>query len=97
MFTLLFKNDKKQPIVLRKLNTEVKIIEFNGLKWIDIIRPTNKEIKMLEDMYEFHELLLEDCMTEHQRSKIDSYDDYSFIVLHLPRYKKGRIKLHYSV
>ena len=50
-------NDKKQPIVLRKLNTEVKIIEFNGLKWIDIIRPTNKEIKMLEDMYDFHELL----------------------------------------
>ena len=42
MFALPFQNDKKQPIVLRKLNTEVKIIEFNGLKWIDIIRPTNK-------------------------------------------------------
>jgi len=93
MFTLLFKNDKKQPIVLRKLNTEVKIIEFNGLKWIDIIRPTNKEIKMLEDMYEFHELLLEDCMTEHQRSKIDSYEDYSFIVLHLPRYRKELFRI----
>ena len=93
MFTLPFKNDKKQPIVLRKLNTEVKIIEFNGLKWIDIIRPTNKEIKMLEDMYDFHELLLEDCMTEHQRSKIDSYEDYSFIVLHLPRYRKELFRL----
>jgi len=93
MFTLLFKNDKKQPIVLRKLNTEVKIIEFNGLKWIDIIRPTNKEIKMLENMYEFHELLLEDCMTEHQRSKIDSYEDYSFIVLHLPRYRKELFRI----
>ena len=93
MFTLPFKNDKKQPITLRKLNTEVKIIEFNGLKWIDIIRPTNKEIKMLEEMYDFHELLLEDCMTEHQRSKIDSYEDYSFIVLHLPRYKKELFRL----
>ena len=93
MFALPFKNDKKQPIVLKKLNTEVKIIEFNGLKWIDIIRPTNKEIKMLEDMYDFHELLLEDCMTEHQRSKIDSYEDYSFIVLHLPRYKKELFRL----
>lgn len=93
MFVLPFKNDKKQPMVLRKINTEIKIIEFNGLKWIDIIRPTNKEIKMLEEMYEFHELLLEDCMTEHQRSKIDSYDDYSFIVLHLPRYKKEFTRL----
>ena len=93
MFALPFKSDKKQPIVLRKSNTEVKIIEFNGLKWIDIIRPTNKEIKMLEDMYDFHELLLEDCMTEHQRSKIDSYEDYSFIVLHLPRYRKELFRL----
>jgi magnesium transporter len=93
MFALPFQNDKKQPIALKKLNTEVKIIEFNGLKWIDIIRPTNKEIKMLEEMYDFHELLLEDCMTEHQRSKIDSYEDYSFIVLHLPRYRKDLFRL----
>lgn len=93
MFTLPFKNDKKQSIILRKLDTEVRIIEYNGLKWIDIIRPTNKEIKMLEDMYDFHELLLEDCMTEHQRSKVDSYEDYSFIVLHLPRYRKELVRL----
>ncbi len=93
MFALPFKNDKKQPVVIKNLNTEVKIIEFNGLKWIDIIRPTYKEIQMLKDMYDFHDLLLEDCMTEHQRSKVDSYEDYSFIVLHLPRYKKELFRL----
>jgi magnesium transporter len=27
-------------------------------------------------------------MTEHQRSKVDDYDDYCFIVLHFPRFKK---------
>lgn len=93
MFTLRFKNDKKQPNVVKPLTTEVKIIEFKGLKWIDIIRPTDKEIQMLKDMYDFHDLLLEDCMTEHQRSKVDSYEDYSFIVLHLPRYKKELFRL----
>lgn len=93
MFALPFKSEKKQSIVLRKLNPEVKIIEFNGLKWIDIERPTNKEIEMLENMYDFHELLLEDCMTDNQRSKVDSYEDYSFIVLHLPRYKKEFTRL----
>ena len=92
MFKPKLKNDDKQPVV-NKSTPEVNIIEFNGLKWIDIIRPTDKEIKMLEDMYDFHELLLEDCMTEHQRSKIDSYEDYSFIVLHLPRYKKELLRL----
>lgn len=92
MFKPKLKNDEKQ-LVVSKSTPEVNIIEFNGLKWIDIIRPTDKEIKMLEDMYDFHELLLEDCMTEHQRSKIDSYEDYSFIVLHLPRYKKELLRL----
>lgn len=90
---LPFKNEKKQPIIVKSLATEIRIIEFNGLKWIDIIRPTDKEIQMIKDMYDFHDLLLEDCMTEHQRSKVDSYEDYSFIVLHLPRYKKELFRL----
>ena len=93
MSILRFKNDKKQPSVIKQLSTEVKIIEYNNLKWIDIIRPTHKEIQMLKDMYDFHDLLLEDCMTEHQRSKVDSYEDYSFIVLHLPRYRKELFRL----
>lgn len=93
MATLPFINDKKQPTIVKNLTTEVRIIEFKGLKWIDIIRPTNKEFMMLKDMYDFHDLLLEDCMTENQRSKVDSYEDYSFIVLHLPRYKKELSRL----
>mgnify|MGYP001432793660 CR=1 FL=1 len=96
MFTLPHKNDKKQPVVVKKLTAEVKVIEFKELKWVDIIRPTNKEIKMLKDMYDFHDLLLEDCMTENQRSKVDSYEDYSFIVIHLPRYKKEFSRLEYE-
>jgi magnesium transporter len=79
---------KKQFSISNPPKTDIKKIEFNGLVWIDISRPTNNEIKMLKEMYDFHDLLLEDCMTEHQRSKIDDDDDYSFIVLHLPRYKK---------
>ncbi|GKX66213.1 magnesium transporter CorA family protein [Inconstantimicrobium mannanitabidum] len=96
MFFLQFKNDKKHSAVLKKLTTSVKIIEHNELKWIDIIMPSKKEIDMLNDMYGFHELLLEDCMTEHQRPKVDSYEDYSFIVLHLPRYKKDLFRLDFE-
>jgi magnesium transporter len=51
---------------------------------------------MLKDKYDFHDLLLEDCMTENQRSKVDSYEDYSFIVIHLPRYKKEVSRLEYE-
>lgn len=72
---------------------EIKIILHNDIKWIDIIKPTKKSINMLRDEFDFHELLLEDCLMENQRSKLDNYDDYSFLILHLPRYKKESSRL----
>ena len=88
-----FFSSKKNTSILKNISTEIKEIEYKNLKWIDIIKPTNKEIKIIGDKYDFHELLLEDCLTEHQRSKIDKYDDYCFIALHLPRYRKDIMRL----
>ncbi|MCX7709139.1 MAG: magnesium transporter CorA family protein, partial [Clostridia bacterium] len=93
MLAIPFFTEKKQIIELKHYSTEVREIEFNGLKWIDIIKPTQTEMDMLKEKFDFHELLLEDCMTEHQRSKVDDYDDYCFIVLHLPRYRKELFRL----
>lgn len=95
MLSLPFFKTQKKVFKMKNLPPEaiVKEIEYNGLKWIDIIKPTHKEIKMLEQNFNFHELLLEDCLTEHQRSKVDDYDDYCFMVLHLPRYKKELMRL----
>lgn len=84
---------KKNLVPQKSIETERKDIRFGNLRWIDIVKPTASEIEKLGAEYEFHELLLEDCMTEHQRSKIDDYDEYCFIVLHLPRYKKSIMRL----
>lgn len=72
---------------------EIKDMTYNGLRWMDIVKPTKKSTDILDKQFNFHELLLEDCLTEHQRPKIDDYDDYCFIVLHLPRYKKELLRL----
>lgn len=88
-----FGGKKKKFNIAEPVNADVKKIEFKGLTWIDIIKPSQKEIQMLKETYDFHDLLLEDCLTEHQRSKIDDDDDYSFLVLHLPRYKKELLRI----
>lgn len=93
MLSLSFFQDKRQTLHVEKPVTEVKQVTYNGLTWIDITKPTKKEIDMLEEKYEFHELPLEDCLTEHQRSKVDEYDDYCFIVMHFPRYRKDAMRL----
>lgn len=50
--------------------------------WIDYSSPTVEETNTLDSVFHFHPLAIEDCYTERQRPKHDSYDGYSFFVLH---------------
>lgn len=67
---------------------KVNKVTFGDLTWIDIISPSHEETKFLGESFDFHPLVLEDCLSEIQRSKVDEYDDYVFLVLHFPRYYK---------
>jgi magnesium transporter len=62
----------------------VEQIERAGLRWVNIERPGALERAWLEEHFDFHALDLEDVLSRNQRPKIDEYDDYLFIVLHLP-------------
>jgi magnesium transporter len=79
--------DRTQPDVQR--------LEAFGLTWLNLERPTEIETAWLAEHYEFHPLDLEDVLSRRrQRAKVDEYDDYSFIVLHFPRFDKrtGRLQ-----
>jgi magnesium transporter len=64
-----------------------------GLRWLNIEAPTALEIAYLAEHFDFHPLDLEDVLSTRQRPKIDEYDEYLFIVLHVPRFDKraGRL------
>jgi magnesium transporter len=61
----------------------VKLKE-SDLTWVSINNPDEKAIASLRRTYKFHPLDLEDCLSEIQRPKIDDYDTYLFLVLHIP-------------
>jgi magnesium transporter len=71
----------------------VEQIDGPGLRWINIESPGSLERTWLEEHFEFHALDLEDVLSRNQRPKIDVYDDYLFIVLHLPVFDRvaGRL------
>src|SRR6476469_6906205 len=71
----------------------VEIVEYDGLRWINIERPAPVDQAWLEEHFEFHPLDYEDVRSRNQRPKIDDYDDYLFIVLHFPVFDKqiGRL------
>ena len=51
--------------------------------WVDLDQPTPEEIKViLEGVFNFHPLAIEDCVTPSSLPKIEDYEDYLFMVTH---------------
>ncbi len=74
---------------------DVQCLEAHGLTWLNIEEPTEAETDWLAAHHDFHPLDLEDVLSRRrQRSKIDEYDGYVFLVLHFPRFDKrtGRLQ-----
>jgi len=72
---------------------EPSIIEASGLRWIHIEEPRLAHREWLEENFHFHPLDFEDVYSRNQRPKLDSYDDYIFIVLHFPVFEKSTGRL----
>jgi magnesium transporter len=72
--------------IREKLHLE--LLNWDGLTWVNIEKPTEKEKEYLAQNYPFHSLDLDDCLSRIQRPKIDEYKDYLFLVLHFPIYNK---------
>lgn len=78
----------KSSVIEAEKELRLEQVTWEGLKWIDIEKPTPKEIEYLSQNYPFHPLDLDDCLSRIQRPKIDEYKDYRFIVLHFPIFSK---------
>ncbi len=51
--------------------------------WVDLENPTDEEIKaVLEGVFAFHPLAIEDCVTPSSLPKLEDYEDHLFIVMH---------------
>lgn len=73
----------------REAEARVDDVSCEGLTWVNIERPTQKEMRFLAAKYFFHPLTLEDCLSRVQLSKIDKYPDHIFLILHFPALKNG--------
>lgn len=71
----------------RKLTEGIEVSSFLPVKedevlWVDLYNPDEHELAILEKDFGFHPLAVEDSVNRMQRSKIDDYGDYLFIVVH---------------
>ena len=50
--------------------------------WVDLDRPTPEEARILTDVFHFHELAVEDALSESQHPKVESYGNFLYLILH---------------
>ncbi|MEI8139513.1 MAG: magnesium/cobalt transporter CorA [bacterium] len=70
------------------------VLQDDGVQfWVDIGECADEEAKtVLEGVFQFHPLAIEDCFTPSDRAKVEEYDGYLFLVVHAVTYVNGELK-----
>ena len=50
--------------------------------WVDLSEPTPEESRILIDVFRFHDLAVEDALSQIHHPKVESYVDYLYVILH---------------
>jgi magnesium transporter len=50
--------------------------------WVDLAAPTPEEAAILRNVFQFHELAIEDSMSESHHPKVESYGSFLYVILH---------------
>jgi magnesium transporter len=86
----------KKTEQIEQLNIES--INFGDLTWLNITKPTQREMDYLAQHFPFHPLDLDDCLSRKQRPKLDEYKDYLFFIFHFSVYNLAtRVSTHDQV
>ncbi|TYB30639.1 MAG: magnesium/cobalt transporter CorA [Candidatus Mcinerneyibacterium aminivorans] len=81
--TLIKYNEKKYEIYEDVEVEELKSLEKNKFNYWVYVNSTydSKVIKGISDTFGFHDLVIEDIISNNQRSKIEDWNDYIFMVM----------------
>jgi magnesium transporter len=61
--------------------------------WLDIEAPDQSDYDLLQNVFKFHPLTIEDIQHQNQRPKVDEYPDYNFTVLFVAEWSNDDIVL----
>jgi len=61
--------------------------------WLDIEAPDQADYDLLQNVFKFHPLTIEDIQHQDQRPKVDEYTDYNFTVLFVAEWANDDIAL----
>jgi magnesium transporter len=76
----LFTINGKQDNDVSDIHTCFEVSHRDGF-WLDIEKPDEDDYNLLETVFRFHPLTIDDIKHQNQRPKLDEYTDYNFAVI----------------
>ncbi len=69
------------------------VLKDDGVQfWVDVGECSDEDAKsVLEGVFQFHPLAIEDCFTPSDRAKVEEYEGYLFLVIHAVTYFGGEL------
>ena len=62
----------------------MKQITENNLTWVDIEKPTQKDLDWLKTNFAIHPITLNELLLHSQREKVEQFESYLFLVMYAP-------------
>lgn len=56
--------------------------DSDAVFWVDVAGPNEDDVRLLADVFRFHELSIEDALAVSHHPKVEPYDHYLYAVLH---------------
>lgn len=78
-----------------EINDEIKEIHIDEIKldskFLYWITASPEELRENNRMFNFHSIIIRECIEGRQNTKLEFYDNYDFLVLNIPEYREGVI------
>jgi len=80
--SFLYKKGSPAETNLSRAQMLAALQDKNSLLWVDFENANEFEEDALVEIFNFHPLAVEDCVTDHSQPKVDDYEEYLFLVVH---------------
>ena len=64
----------------------MRSIKGKKITWVDIFRPTEEDVAALKKFGSFHPIIIDEILHPSNRTRIEQYGEYLFMVYHFPEY-----------
>lgn len=87
--TFLYQKGKPFEKNIDRARMHQALRDKEALLWVDLENPDDFEIECLVEIFNFHDLAIDDCLNDLSQPKVDDYDEYLFLVLHAVNLEGG--------